>query len=62
MQKKLERLLRYHRQRVFDEQTGDAHGRAIARLKRTQTYKALCAANRDRARIRHEESLTRMGY
>lgn len=62
MQKKLERLLRYHRQRVFDEQTGDAHGRAIARLKRTQTFRKMCRDNQERAAIRRGEQFTRMGY
>ena len=62
MEEKLRRLLRYHRRHVFDEVTGDAHGRALDRLKRTKTYKAMCDANRDRASIRIGESLTRMGY
>lgn len=62
MEEKLRRLLRYHRQRVFDEVTGDIHARAIDRLKRTKTYRDMCDANRDRASIRIGESLTRMGY
>ena len=45
MQAKLERLLRYHRQHVFDEKTGDAHTRAILRLKKTKTFKAMCERN-----------------
>lgn len=62
MELKLQRLLRYHRQHVFDERTGDAHGRAIDRLKRTRTFKAMCDANRERANIRRGEYLTRLGY
>lgn len=59
---KLEKLLRYHRARVFDAKTGDAHGRAIDRLKRSQTFAALCQYNRDLESIHAGESLTRMGY
>lgn len=59
---KLEKLLRFHRQHVFDERYGDAHGRAIARLKRTKTFKALCQHNVDLASIRLGERLTRQGY
>lgn len=36
---KLERLLRFHRQRVFDERTGDLHASAVRRLKRTATFR-----------------------
>ncbi|MCX7271608.1 MAG: hypothetical protein NTV19_00005 [Burkholderiales bacterium] len=36
MSDKLDRLLRYHRQRVFDH-NGDLHERAIRRLKATPT-------------------------
>lgn len=59
---KLQILLRYHRQNVFNEKTGEAHGRAIDRLKKTKTFLAMCQDNRDRASIRHGEALTRMGY
>lgn len=49
---KLTRLLRFHRQNVFNEHNGDAHHRALLRLKRTQTYQAMCQANRDAADYR----------
>lgn len=62
MQKKLERLLRYHRQRVFDEVTGDAHGRALDRLKKTKTFRAMCEGNRERQSIARGARLTNMGY
>jgi hypothetical protein len=62
MQTKLERLLRYHRQRVFDEKTGDAHGRALGRLKKTKTFRAMCEANRERQGIARGARLTGMGY
>jgi hypothetical protein len=52
MQAKLEKLLRYHRQHVFDDKTGDAHERAIVRLKRTRTFKDMCQRNDDAARQR----------
>lgn len=37
-ERKVRRLLRYHRRRVFDPITGDAHERAIKRLKKTRTF------------------------
>ena len=44
---KLSHLLRFHRRNVFNEHNGDAHHRALLRLKRTQTYHAMCQASRD---------------
>lgn len=58
---KLERLLRYHRQRVFDA-NGDLHHRAILRLKRTATFKRLAANNIAAAQQRLGDRLTGMGY
>jgi hypothetical protein len=55
MQTKLEKLLRYHRQHVFDDKTGDLHARAIVRLKRTRTFKDMCQRNDDAARQRTSE-------
>lgn len=55
MQAKLEKLLRYHRQNVFDEKTGNLHARAIMRLKRTRTFKDMCQRNEDAARQRASE-------
>jgi hypothetical protein len=50
MEEKLTRLLRFHRQRVFDTDTvaADRHERALRRLIRTRTYRAMCEANRER--------------
>ena len=59
---KLNRLLRFHRQHVFDEKIGDAHHRAILRLKKSRTFANMCEANRERANIRAGERLTSMGY
>ena len=54
---KLQRLLRFHRQNVFNETNGDAHGRALHRLKRSATFKAYCAANEADSRYRASERL-----
>lgn len=59
---KLERALRHHRQRAFDPRSGDAHARALQRLKRTATFRCLCRDNDDRAHLRAGERLARMGY
>lgn len=62
MQTKLERLLRYHRANVLDETSGDKHHKALLRLKRTATFKAMCDNRRELSSIRHGEALARMGY
>jgi hypothetical protein len=49
MHAKLESLLRFHRQNVFNEHNGDAHHRALLRLKRTKAYRDMCEANRQAA-------------
>lgn len=59
---KLARALRQHRQRVFDPRSGDAHERALRRLKRTATFRCLCRDNEDAARLRAGERLAAMGY
>ena len=59
--KKLQRLLRFHRQNVFGE-SGEAHGRAIDRLKRSKTFKAMCEAHEEQARIRTERHMTALDY
>jgi hypothetical protein len=56
---KLERALRYHRQRVFDA-NGEAHERALRRLKRTRTFAALAQSNRAQQSIRMGQRLDRM--
>ena len=47
--KKLDRLLRYHRQNVWDkcEAKSERHERALKRLKKTKTFIALCKQNRE---------------
>lgn len=58
---KLARLIRRHRQRVFDA-NGERHTRAIHRLKATPTARAIYAGYDAEASIRQGERLTRMGY
>ena len=52
--RKLEKLLRYHRQNVFHENdfVADCHSRALGRLKASQTFKDMCRDNEDAARQR----------
>ena len=63
LSRKLDRLIRHHRNRVFDEHSGHAHHRAILRLKqRTVTGKAM-AFDRWAGRVQREGTrLTSMGY
>jgi hypothetical protein len=49
MYAKLQSLLRFHRQNVFNEHNGEAHYRALIRLKRTKAYREMCEANRQAA-------------
>ena len=57
---KLERLLRFHRQHVFAcDVSGDRHHRALLRLKKTETFKAMCQHNREMAIYRASEKLLR---
>jgi len=58
LNEKLIRLLRYHRQRVFDA-NGDRHHRALLRLKASATAKALFSAYAAESRFRHSERLLR---
>jgi histone deacetylase complex regulatory component SIN3 len=52
--RKLEKLLRYHRQNIFHENdfVADCHFRALGRLKASQTFKDMCRYNEDAARQR----------
>jgi hypothetical protein len=59
---KVQRLIRRHRQNAFNEDNGEAHVRAIRRLKNTKTFKRMCQDNRDRAQLRQERRLEGMGY
>ena len=54
---KLNRLIRYHRQNVFNETQGDAHFRALMRLKKSKTFAAYCQQNRDADLHRKSERL-----
>ena len=58
---KLERLLRFHRQNIFNS-SGEYHHRAILRLKRTTTFKALERQNDNHASECMARKLERMGY
>lgn len=58
---KLEKLLRYHRQHVFDD-NGDLHGKAIDRLKRTRTFKAMANHNQENQKRLWERRMNGMGY
>ncbi len=53
---KLERLLRYHRQRVFGP-SGDAHSRAIGRLKKTVTFREMTKKRADDADYRRSQKI-----
>ena len=59
MQSKLERLLRYHRQNVFDkcDLVADRHSRALRRLRATYTFKAMCQGSEDAQRYRASERM-----
>ena len=61
-QLKLQRLLRLHRQHVFDDDIGIYHHKALVKLKKTRTFKAYCEANRQAEQYRASERLARMGY
>ena len=58
---KLARLIRYHRQRVFDAD-GERHTRAIQRLKATPTARQIYGGYAYAAQVRMGERLTGMGY
>lgn len=60
--RKYERLVRAHRQHVFDARSGDAHSRAIGRLQRTITSKAMAFDRWAGRQERVGRELTRMGY
>lgn len=59
LENKLTRLLRLHRQHSV---ASDYHYRAFCRLKKTKTFKAICARNYELEQYRHGERLARMGY
>lgn len=61
---KLESALRRHRRMVFAEppEVGEAHGRAIRRLKATATARAAFARREGEAEARAGEKLARQGY
>jgi hypothetical protein len=57
MESKLARLLRFHRQNAFNESNGDAHCRAIARLKSTPTARRIYAKRAELAAHRAGQRL-----
>jgi hypothetical protein len=61
MEEKLDRLLRWHRQSVFEDgETGERHARALRRLKKTATARRVFAAREDASRDRASARLLRM--
>jgi hypothetical protein len=47
---KVQALLRFHRQHVFDDgAAGDRHHRALLRIKKTRAFAAMCDDNRAHA-------------
>ena len=60
LETKLARLMTFHRQRVFNDHEGEAHMRALRRLKRTQTFKAMVERNRAEQEHRASERLLRL--
>lgn len=59
-EQKLARLVRFHRQHVFDDgAAGERHHRALVRLKATPTARAIYAENRTAERFRASERLLR---
>lgn len=60
LETKLDRLLRHHRQRVFDDRSGPAHERALRRLKNTKIAFAVFLRREQRGQERENERLLRM--
>lgn len=61
-ERKLEMLLRLHRRDVFHENEflAECHGRAIGRLKKTQTFLKMCERQAERCRHLASERLLRL--
>ncbi len=62
IESKLDWLLRYHRQNIFDncEAAAERHARALRRLKATATFKAACETRANADNHRSSERLLRM--
>jgi hypothetical protein len=58
---KLQKLIRYHRQHVFDD-NGDLHTKAIDRLKKTKIFIDDMEQRRHDANVRRGDELIRQGY
>ena len=58
--KDIYKLLRYHRQHVFDDITGKYHERALDRLKKTKTWKQEMIKNENEAKERKSNYLLRL--
>jgi replication fork clamp-binding protein CrfC len=55
-----ERVIRKHRQNVFDEKTGEKHEAAIVKLKASKVMQAVFAENRANAEQRLSDKLLSM--
>lgn len=62
LKEKMERLIRRHRMLVWDSRTGDAHSRAIHRLKCTVTALAVSFDREAGRQVRVGQALSAMGY
>jgi hypothetical protein len=61
MEKKLDSLLRWHRQNAFEDgHKGECHRRALLRLKKTKTAKEIFKNREDTARQRSSDRLLRL--
>ncbi len=62
MEAKLERLLRFHRSNAFSDNPAEEarHDRALARLKRTATYRAMVETRAAHSAYLESERLLRM--
>jgi len=58
--KKMEKLLRYHRQNVFNEITGYLHEKALIRIKKTNIWKCYMIELEGEARDRQSERMLRL--
>lgn len=61
---KAERLMRWHRQNAFDENSAlaDCHARAIQRIVKTKTWRGIVADRVAHSAMIQGERLARMGY
>lgn len=62
LESKMSRLLRYHRQNVWDDDVAkaDRHTRALHRLKMSMTFRAMAYRNESEAAQRRSDALLRL--